>query len=166
MAIPFHNQTPHEFQRAAALLTGFLGAAGDGWHVLVAVTAEKENPLRVAVQFHNEGEATALAPGDACEAMMTLIRAASTGGGVVMRTNLADETSQVRGWKLKEFYARPLSAAEISHAYCTDAETGEPIAPEEGVEYLDAPRLKVLGSGGAARPQSVTASQSSMPHRS
>ncbi|MFD3543159.1 hypothetical protein ACFWUQ_27190 [Streptomyces sp. NPDC058662] len=143
MAITSYNQTPYEIQRAAALFMGFLDAAGDGCHVLVVAASANGDSLGMAVPFHSKGETTDLDPDDALEAMKILTLAASVGGGAVMRTNFADETSRVRGWKLVEFYAKPLNAAEIFNAYCMDARTGEVIAPELGVEYVAAPRLRV-----------------------
>ncbi|KOX37914.1 hypothetical protein ADL06_02150 [Streptomyces sp. NRRL F-6491] len=102
--------------------------------------------------FHNMGETTVLDSDDAHEAMTILIRAASTGGGVVMRTNFADETSQVRGWKLTEFYAQPLSAVEISNAYCTDAETGGADRAGAGCAMRGRPPPEgLIGNSGVGR---------------
>ncbi|MGW6572004.1 hypothetical protein ACWGAN_07480 [Streptomyces sp. NPDC054945] len=143
MAITSHNHTPYEVERAAALLMGFFNAVGDGCHALVIAASANGDSLGITVPFHNDGDTTDLDPDDALEAMMILTLAASVGGGAVIRANFADETSQVYGWKLIEFYAKPLNAAEIFSAYCTDAVTGEPVAPEWGVEYLAAPRLTV-----------------------
>ncbi|MFE5715784.1 hypothetical protein ACFQ7J_33810 [Streptomyces sp. NPDC056501] len=143
MAITSHDQTPYEIQRAAALFMGFLDAVGDGCHHLVVVASAGGDSLAIGVPFHNRGEETDLDPDDALEAMMLLTLAAAVGGGVVLRTDFADGTSRVHGWKLVEFYAKPLNAAEIFNAYCVDARTGEVIAPEWGVEYVAAPRLKV-----------------------
>ncbi|MGP4001571.1 hypothetical protein [Streptomyces sp. 8N706] len=56
-----------------------------------------------------------------------------------MRTNHADDTSRVLGWRLSDCTTHPLNRAEIFSAYCTDAATGEPIPPEPGTEYADAP---------------------------
>ncbi|GAU67431.1 hypothetical protein SSP35_04_05220 [Streptomyces sp. NBRC 110611] len=41
----------------------------------------------------------------------------------------------VRGWSLRDSWLRPLSAAEVFTAYCTDTDTGEPIPPEHGVDH-------------------------------
>lgn len=142
MAITSHDRTPYEVERSAALLMGFLNAVGDGCHHLVVAASANGATLSVSVPFHNDGETSDLDPDDALEAMMVLTLAAMVGGGAVIRTT-ADQTSEVMGWKLMEFYARPLSASEIFNAYCTDAETGEVIPPEWGVEYVAAPRLTV-----------------------
>ncbi|MFJ6784566.1 hypothetical protein [Streptomyces yangpuensis] len=143
MAITSHERPPYEVERSAALLMGFINAMGDGCHHLVIAASAKGGTLSISVPFHNDGETSDLDPDDALEAMMVLTLAAVVGGGAVIRTNFADQTSEVKGWKLVEFYAKPLSASEIFSAYCTDAATGELIAPEWGVEYVAAPRLTV-----------------------
>ncbi len=56
------------------------------------------------------------------------------------------------GWALHDDWLRPLSEAEIFAAYCTDADTGEPVPPEHGVEYLAATTL-VRPAAGEASPQ-------------
>ncbi|MER8233111.1 hypothetical protein [Streptomyces sp. NPDC094049] len=143
MAITLQDRTPYEVERSAALLMGFVNALGEGCHHLVVAASAKGGTLSISVPFHNDGETSDLDPVDAVEAMAVLALASVVGGGAVMRTHFADRTSEVRGWKLVEFYAKPLSASEIFSAYCTDPATGEPIAPEPGVEYMAAPRLTV-----------------------
>ncbi|MFE7584926.1 hypothetical protein ACFU5Y_25580 [Streptomyces gardneri] len=118
-------------------------AVGDGCYHLVVAASVNGDSLAIGVPLHNRGEETDLDPDDAVEAMMLLTLAASVGGGAVLCTDFADGTSRVRGWRLVEFYARPLNAAEVFNAYCVDGRTGELIAPEWVVEYVAAPRLKV-----------------------
>ncbi|MCX5078732.1 hypothetical protein OHA84_38110 (plasmid) [Streptomyces sp. NBC_00513] len=143
MAITAYNQTPYEIQRASTLFVGFLNAVEDGCHHLVVAASASVGTLTIGVSFHNVGEASDLDPDAALEAMALLTLAASVGGGAVLRTDFADGTSQVRGWKLVEFYAKPLNAVEIFNVYCMDARTGEAVAPEWDVEYVTAPRLMV-----------------------
>ncbi|MFD6115514.1 hypothetical protein ACFWG0_36265 [Streptomyces yangpuensis] len=143
MTITSHDRTPYEVERSAALLTGFLGAMGDGCHHLAVAATANGATLAASVPFHNDGGASDLDPDDALAAMEILTLAARVGGGAVIRTYFADQTSEVRGWKLVEFYAKPCSASETFSAYCTDPETGELIPPEWGLEYVDAPRLTV-----------------------
>jgi hypothetical protein len=45
---------------------------------------------------------------------------------------------EVRGWHLSDGVFYPLDEQAIFAASCTDAGTGEPIAPERGVRYADA----------------------------
>ncbi|MEV7023824.1 hypothetical protein [Kitasatospora sp. NPDC093558] len=69
--------------------------------------------------------------------------------GVILRTFLEEVShtgpngvgipvKEVRGWYLAEGVFHPLTEAEIFSAYCTDADTGEPLPPERGVRYVDA----------------------------
>lgn len=64
-----------------------------------------------------------------------------TPGGIVSRTTPGHDTTggpahdTVRGWSFRDAWPRALSAAEVFTAYCTDADTGEPIPPEHGVDY-------------------------------
>lgn len=44
----------------------------------------------------------------------------------------------VRGWSFNGSTLVALTEAEMFAAMCTDADTGEPIAPEAGVRYADA----------------------------
>ncbi|WP_331735439.1 hypothetical protein OG590_40460 (plasmid) [Streptomyces goshikiensis] len=142
MAITSYNLTPYESQRAAALFMGFLDAVGDGCHELVVAASAKGDSLVITVPFHKKGEASDLNPDDALEAMVLLKVAASGSGGAVIRTSFADETSRVQGWKLVEFCAKPLNAVEIFSAYHVGARADGLIAPEWGVEYAAAPRLR------------------------
>jgi hypothetical protein len=45
---------------------------------------------------------------------------------------------QIRGWIVTGGEWRPVSAAQLFNAMCTDPETEEPIPPEPAAEYLDA----------------------------
>ncbi|MCU1647715.1 MAG: hypothetical protein JWN03_7990 [Nocardia sp.] len=45
---------------------------------------------------------------------------------------------EVRGWCINEGVLHPLSGQQMFDASCTDADTGEPIAPERAVRYIDA----------------------------
>lgn len=56
-------------------------------------------------------------------------------GGVVLRTSRPGTQDRVHGWRLTRGALAPLSAGEVFSAYCTDADTGEPVAPESHVEY-------------------------------
>ncbi|WP_405655312.1 hypothetical protein [Streptomyces sp. RK9] len=66
--------------------------------------------------------------------------ATASAGGLVMRTH--DGTrDRVHGWRLEGERLHALSAAEVFDAYCTDALSGDLIAPESGVDYCAAPDL-------------------------
>ncbi|WP_073919157.1 hypothetical protein [Streptomyces sp. CB02009] len=142
MEITAYDKTPYDTERPAALLMGFLKAVGDGFHHLVVAASTNGATLSASVPFTNDGATSTVDPDDAHEAIFVLTLAAVTGGGAVIRTTV-DQGSKVMGWKLTESHAKPLSASEILHAYCKDAETGEVIPPEEGVKYVAAPSLTV-----------------------
>ncbi|MEV8395253.1 MULTISPECIES: hypothetical protein [unclassified Streptomyces] len=61
--------------------------------------------------------------------------ALESAGGVVLRTTRADDPDRLHGWRLQRGSLVPLTAGEVFSAYCTDADTGEPVSPESGVEY-------------------------------
>jgi hypothetical protein len=75
-------------------------------------------------------------------------------GGLVLRTHPptprpdgdATGREQVRGWKARDGWLEPLTAAQVFDAYCTHAETGEPVPPEPGVDHL--PGLMLPHPGG------------------
>ncbi|MFC5803922.1 hypothetical protein [Streptomyces formicae] len=126
------------FDRAAHQLLSLIDTAGPGTHHLVCsipaadeqllavlhVTTGKDTP---AVLDSSEGAefATVLAVGIALEGP----------GGVVLRTSTQDTPDQLRGWRLHRGSLIPLTEGEVFSAYCTDADTGEPLSPEPGVEY-------------------------------
>ncbi len=142
MAITSHDHPSYETERAAALLMGLFRAVEDGCHTLILVTSANGSDIGIAVPFHVEGEQFDADPEDALDAMTVLRLAATVGGSAVVRTHFANEASRVCGWKLVEFYAVPLSAAEVFNAYCTDPRTGEPIPPEWGVDHVAAPTVR------------------------
>ena len=66
-----------------------------------------------------------------------------TSAGITLRS-VTDSGVQVRGWLFDEDgEIEPLDEAAIFSAYCTDHKTGEPLAPEFGVEYCAAYPLDV-----------------------
>jgi hypothetical protein len=130
------------FARASRTLLHLLEGAGPGIHHLVCSVPTEDEPLlavlhaerlagRPARLDHAEGAAflTVLAAGIAMESP----------GGLVLRTSAGDRAGaradRVHGWKLRGPRLAPLTAGEVFNAYCTDADTGEPVAPESGVEY-------------------------------
>ncbi|MEU8828319.1 hypothetical protein [Streptomyces sp. NPDC048636] len=125
-------------ERAAAALRGVLGAAGPGVHHLVCSVPAGGTSLVAVVHAEARGERPARAAEPGAHIFRTVLACgiASRGpGGIVLRTSLPGERDRVRGWALHDGWLRPLSEAEVFTAYCTDAETGEPIPPEHGVEY-------------------------------
>lgn len=126
------------FDSAAAALHAVLDAAGPGLHHLVCSVPVDGTPLAAVVHATaREGRPTRLAEPGALVFRTVLACGIATGspGGIVLRTSLAGAPDTVRGWALRDGWPRPLSEAEVFTAYCTDAQTGEPIPPEHGVEY-------------------------------
>jgi len=65
-----------------------------------------------------------------------------------MRTTAPDKDDRVQGWRLRDERLLPLTAAEVFDAYCTDAQSGDLVAPESGVDYCAAPDLGDDGPEG------------------
>ncbi|WP_394350462.1 hypothetical protein [Nocardiopsis quinghaiensis] len=47
----------------------------------------------------------------------------------------------VRGWRVADRGLVPLDEAQMFDAHCTDAASGEPVPPERGVVYTNAPAI-------------------------
>ncbi|UZI32564.1 hypothetical protein [Streptomyces sp. VB1] len=126
------------FDRASHLLTRLLEAAGPGTHHLVCSTPT-ENDQLLAV-LHTYRDTTGPARLDSSEGaefatVLAVAIALESRGGVVLRTSAPDSPDRVHGWRLAHGALPPLTAGEVFNAYCTDADTGEPVSPESGVEY-------------------------------
>ncbi|MFG2893571.1 hypothetical protein [Streptomyces sp. NPDC048248] len=130
------------FARATHVLRQLLEALGEGTHHLVcSIPAGEPSLLAILHATSSDGgrlqlsEATTLV---FCTVLATGL-ALRTPGGIVSRTTAEGTTAgthdTVRGWSLRDSWPCPLTAAEVFTAYCTDAETGEPIPPEHGVDY-------------------------------
>lgn len=64
-------------------------------------------------------------------------------GGLVLRTLPAalpgaagGGSEEVRGWKARDGWLQALTGAQVFDAYCTHAQTGDPVPPEPGVDHL------------------------------
>ncbi|WP_269856392.1 hypothetical protein [Streptomyces sp. RPT161] len=141
------------FDRASEALSRLLRAAGTGRHHLVcsvpvvridagpdAMVAEESPPLAGVLRARCADDGTVqLGETDALVFCTVLAVGLATGspGGVVLRTGRGTpgEPDRVRGWSLRDGWLHPLTEAEVFNAYCTDAETGEPVPPEPGVTY-------------------------------
>ncbi|MFE3830179.1 hypothetical protein [Streptomyces sp. NPDC059092] len=144
------------FDRASHILLRLLEEAGPGTHHLVcSVPAADEQLLAVLHADRDEGatppgHAPALGAGPALDGMSALFDtseaaefvsvlaagvALETTGGVVLRTTAPGTPDRLHGWRLAAGSLVPLTEGEVFSAYCTDAETGEPLSPEPGVEY-------------------------------
>lgn len=127
------------FDQASQILLRLLEEAGPGIQHLVCSVPAEENHLLATLH--------ATAPDDGGPAVFDAVRgtefvtvlaagiALEGPGGVVLRTSSEDAPDRLHGWKLRAGSLIPLTAAEVFNAYCTDAETGEPVSPEPGVDY-------------------------------
>ncbi|MBT3152114.1 hypothetical protein HTV45_14695 [Streptomyces sp. CHD11] len=75
--------------------------------------------------------------------------ASASPGGLVMRISEPGAPDRVHGWRLRAYGLEPLTAGEVFDAYCTDAESGDLIAPESNVDYCEPPDL---GEEGGPSP--------------
>ncbi|MEU9403835.1 hypothetical protein [Streptomyces sp. SID4985] len=132
------------FIRAAALLARVLEAAPPGdQHLVCSVSGPPETLIAV---LHADQQDTGPAEPDQAEAIeftsvLALGLATRSPGGLVMRTTAPDRPDRVHGWRIRAGALEPLTAAEVFDAYCTDAESGDLVAPESGVDYCAAPDL-------------------------
>ncbi|MFI0906462.1 hypothetical protein ACH4TE_23455 [Streptomyces sioyaensis] len=135
------------FTRATDAVRQLLTSLGEGTHHLVCSLAAGEPPLLAVLHTTaRDGAHPQLAEHETLVFCTVLAAglALRTPGGIVSRTTTGptgrtttDDAARdtVRGWSLRDSWLRPLSAAEVFTAYCTDADTGEPIPPEPGVDY-------------------------------
>lgn len=85
-----------------------------------------------------EGLCTALARGDLASVVLRSFTdeiAHTRPDGVDIPVKL------VRGWVVSDQSLYPLDEAAMFDAHCIDAASGEPLPPEEGVMYTDAPEI-------------------------
>ncbi|MFE4373441.1 hypothetical protein ACFRMN_35440 [Streptomyces sp. NPDC056835] len=148
------------FDRASHLLLRLLEGAGSGTHHLVCSVPAVDEQLLAVLRTDcpdspdsssdtnpdgspdNSPDGPGGAPSrlDSSQAteFVTVLAvgiALESAGGVVLRTTRADDPDRLHGWRLQRGSLVPLTAGEVFSAYCTDADTGEPVSPESGVEY-------------------------------
>ncbi|MFF4121359.1 hypothetical protein ACFY0P_49320 [Streptomyces sp. NPDC001714] len=116
---------------------------GDGTHHMVANASTPHGDRTEGQELTVIGDALIINEA-ASTRVCAVIAAAMVGcatGAVVVRTFGPDGSEFVRGWRVRNFWLRPLTAQEIREAYTVDTETGAPVAPEPGVEYRQAERV-------------------------
>ncbi|GAA2965330.1 MULTISPECIES: hypothetical protein [Streptomycetaceae] len=126
------------FDRASHLLARLLETAGPGTHHVVCSTPTENEQLVAVLHTARDDEGPArLSSSEGAEFVTVLAVgvALESRGGVVLRTTDPDGPDRVHGWRLVRGGLVPLTAGEVFSAYCTDADTGEPVSPESGVEY-------------------------------
>ncbi|QIQ05844.1 hypothetical protein [Streptomyces liangshanensis] len=130
------------FDRASRLLFTLLEAAGPGIHHIVCSIPADDEQLLASLQANRSDPAdldtfAAVDPTEGAEFVSVLAAgiALERPGGVVLRTTAPGTPDRLHGWRLLHGDLVPLTEAEVFSAYCTDADTGEPLSPESGVEY-------------------------------
>jgi hypothetical protein len=132
-----------EGERAADLLMGIFNAVGDGQHLLTASAHTPDGPMSAMAHIKNRCHETEIDVEEANRLLRVLTVTAGQGfGGLVVRTRTGEATSRVIAWHLSDGAAAPVSRGALFDAYCTDPATGEPIPPEPGMEYADAPPVR------------------------
>lgn len=130
------------FSRASDLLVQLLDISGPGTRHLVCSVPATPETLLAALHAEQDTEGdTELDETEALEFTTVLAVGIAThrAAGLVMRTTADGLPDRVQGWRLHGDRLRPLTAAEVFDAYCTDAVSGDLVAPESGVDYCDAP---------------------------
>ncbi|MCZ4123017.1 hypothetical protein [Streptomyces sp. H39-S7] len=128
----------HAFERASRALVGLIETAGAGIHHLVCSVRSDDAPLLAVLTTERAASGRIhFAEADALVFCTVLAAAAvsDSPAGIVIRSTGSDGRDEVRGWSLRDGWPQPLTEAEVFNAYCTDAETGEPVPPEPGVTY-------------------------------
>jgi hypothetical protein len=135
------------FTRASALLVRILDTAPPGHRHLVCSVSGTAEPLVAVLHADDHDGVTELDEAEALEftTVLALGTATRSPGGLVMRTSAPGTADRVYGWRLRGNGLEPLTAGEVFDAYCTDAESGELISPESGVDYCAPPDLGDIG---------------------
>lgn len=132
------------FDRASDLLVQLLETPGPGTrHLVCSVPTASETLLAVLHSTQDTEGATKLDETEALEFTTVLAVGIAThsAAGVVMRTTADGARDRVQGWRLHHERLLPLTAAEVFDAYCTDAVSGDLVAPESDVDYCAAPTI-------------------------
>lgn len=117
---------------------------------MCSVSGPAETLLAVLHADDHDGR-PALDEAEALEftAVLAVGLATHSPGGLVVRISAPGTPDRVHGWRLRGYGLVPLTAGEVFDAYCTDAESGDLIAPESDVDYCAAPDLGDSGTGPA-----------------
>nr|WP_145490063.1 MULTISPECIES: hypothetical protein [Streptomyces] len=132
------------FTRAFDLVVRILDTAPPGdRHLVCTVMGAPETLVSVLHGDEDAHGATRLDEAEALEftSVLALGLATRSPGGLVLRTSAPGAADRVHGWRLRAGTLEPLTAAEVFDAYCTDADSGDLIAPEPGVDYCAPPDL-------------------------
>uniref|UniRef100_A0AAU2AEX4 Uncharacterized protein n=1 Tax=Streptomyces sp. NBC_00093 TaxID=2975649 RepID=A0AAU2AEX4_9ACTN len=110
---------------------------GDGTHHMVASASTPHGDVTEGQELTVMGDALIINEASSMR-VCAVIAAGMVGcatGGLVVRTFSPDGSEFVRGWSVRNFWLRPLTAEDIRQAYSVDTETGAPLSTS-----LTAPR--------------------------
>ncbi|MET9606878.1 hypothetical protein ABZZ17_17645 [Streptomyces sp. NPDC006512] len=138
------------FERAARTLERLLAGAGPGHHHLVCSVPTEEEQLVAVLHAETAGDPPGPPRTEGREGLdfVTVLAAGLAlggAGGLVLRSTTEGHRDRVHGWRLDRGRLVALTAAAVFDAYCTDADTGEPVAPEPGVEHCPGYEVDVPG---------------------
>ncbi|MDJ0380896.1 hypothetical protein [Streptomyces sp. G-G2] len=128
------------FERAGLILKRLLERAGPGHHHLVCSVPTEDEQLVAVLRADTTGHQDTPPRTEARESL-DFVTVLATGlalggpGGLVLRTTDGASRDRVHGWRVDRGRLVALTAAAVFNAYCTDADTGEPVPPEPDVEY-------------------------------
>ncbi|MGW0768256.1 hypothetical protein [Streptomyces sp. NPDC002676] len=132
------------FTRASDLLIRILDTAPPGdRHLVCSVSGPPETLISVLHGDRDGEDNTCLDEAEVLEftSVLALGLATRSPGGLVIRISAPGTADRVYGWRLRGGHLEPLTASEVFDAYCTDAESGDLISPESGVDYCAPPGL-------------------------
>lgn len=137
----------HQRSIAAGWLRQLMLSAAEGPHVLTIATVAADAPTVAQTPFlHEDGQLDA--PSEEAEMAVTALAVALTGphGDCVFMPspNLdpVPESCTLTGWQVREHELSALTGSELRTVLSIDPATGEPAAPDPGVEYADATSLR------------------------
>ncbi|MEU3795976.1 hypothetical protein AB0F07_40435 [Streptomyces fructofermentans] len=138
---------------------------GDGTHHMVASASTPQGELTESQHLTVIDDALILDEAAAVRVAVVIAAAmvGSSTGGLVVRTFAPDGSEFVRGWVIRNFWLRPLTAEDIREAYTVDTETGASLAPEAGVEYQQAERVPRPEADGGSESTGRTAPRDNRP---
>ncbi|MFI8087087.1 hypothetical protein ACIF9R_02070 [Streptomyces sp. NPDC086080] len=140
------------FTRASHLLVRILDTAPPGERHLVCSVAGAPETLVAVLHADDLSGHMELDKSEALEftTVLAVGLATASPGGLVMRTSTPGTPDRVQGWRVRAYGLEPLTAGEVFDAYCTDAESGDLIAPESNVDYCEPPDLGEEGGPSRA----------------
>ncbi|KOV26995.1 hypothetical protein ADK90_03065 [Streptomyces sp. XY413] len=137
------------FDRAADALKRLVAGAGPGHHHFVCSVPTEDEQLVAVLHADTTGDPDTpprIEGRESLDFVTVLAAGLALGGpgGLVVRSTTEGHRDRVHGWRLDRGRLTALSAAAVFNVYCTDADTGDLVAPEPGVEYcpgyeVDAP---------------------------